>query len=892
MADQPSHFARVEALFERVAGLPADEREGELAAHATKDPDVAAEVRRMLTADAAIGDRLERTPVPGGAGGAGAEGDPEIEGFRIVKRIGAGGMGVVYEAQQISPRRRVALKLIRSGLLSEDLIRRFTLESEVLARLQHPGIAQIFEAGTSAAGEPFFAMEFVEGASLLRYADDAGLDRRARLELLAQVCDAVHHAHQKGVVHRDLKPSNILVTPDGQPKILDFGVARLADADMPAPTLATQAGQLVGTLAYMSPEQAAGDADRIDTRSDVYTLGVVMYQLLSGKLPVDVDDAPLLEALHRVREEAPTRLGALDTRWRGDVETIVGRALAKEPERRYSSAAELAEDIRRHLTDQPINARPPTATYHLRKFARRNRALVAAVCIVALTVLAALGVVSYALGEAVRQRGIAEEQRAEADAQTLIAQEHEAEAQKQAEITGEVSRFMHLDLLAAIVPGKGGADVTVREVVDTATQVVDESFADRPEIAGAVHTSIGNIYNVIGEYDASERELKRGVEQLEASLGRGHELSVFARQDLGDLYTTTGRFDEAREHIEGALANAEAAFGPTNERTLAVVLTLSNLERELGRYNEAVAALERIRAAVPDPIPADHSLAISSRNGLAGVYFETRRFEEALPYYEEMLEHRVETLGEDHPLTLTAMNNVAAAYEGLGRYDEAEPIFRRILAGEEAQLGVGHPDTLVTKHNLAFLLESMGRLEEAEPIYRETLEACREVFGPGHPGTITCTRSYSSLLLESGRPAEAEALIAGSIDDARESLGADHPLTVSLEFGLASAYRERGANAEAGELYEGAAVRLADIYGPADEMVLNAWLGAARSFLEAGDAERSEPIARRGLAAAEAELDAEAEMVLRLVAVLADACEGNGKQGEAEALRERLPSGP
>ncbi len=885
MSDKPSHFSRVATLFERVQDLDTGERDRVLNAEAPNDPEVVAEVRRMLAADAALGTSLERPPFETAAGIETNAEAPAINGFTIGRRLGAGGMGVVYEAEQTSPRRRVALKLIRSGLLNESLVRRFQLESEALGRLQHPGIASIFEAGTSDAGEPYFAMEYVEGSPLVRYALDNKLDRRDRLTLFAQVCDAVHHAHQKGVVHRDLKPSNILVTRDGEPKVLDFGVARVADADMHALTGATQAGQLLGTLAYMSPEQAAGDADRIDTRSDVYSLGVVLYELLSGKLPVEVDDAPLLEALHRVRELEPTRLGTLNTHWRGDVETIVGRALAKEPDRRYGSAAELAEDIRRHLDDQPINARPPTATYQLRKFARRNRALVGSVLVIALTVIGALIAVSFALNEAVRQREIADEQRSEAVRQREIADEQRAEAQQQAAITAEVSRFMHLDLLAAIVPGNEGTDVTVRQVVDTAAQVVDDSFPDRREISGAVHTTLGNIYNAIGDYQDSERELLRGVEQLEDALGPRHELSIFARQDLGSLYRTMGRLDAARRDTELALSHAEAAFGPDDERTLSIVVEIAELERESARFDAGIDTLQRVLDAVPD----DHPLAVRARNALGGIYFETRRFEDAIPLYREMHEHRVETLGKTHYLSLAALNNVAAALEGLGRYDEAEPIYREILDAEEEALGVGHPDTLVTKHNLAFLLQSTGRHEEAEPVFRETLAACRQVFGPAHPGTLTCTRSLASLLLETDRAAEAEALLSEALPHAREGLGPVHPMTTNLEMGLGQALLSRGADAEAAALFEAGAPQLEAAYGPADEAALNAWLGAARSQYKAGDTERSEAIARVSLGHAEPALGTDHPLVLRLVRVLADACEANGKTEEADSLRARLP---
>ncbi|MCK6459438.1 MAG: serine/threonine protein kinase, partial [Planctomycetes bacterium] len=297
--------------------------------------------------------------------------------FRIVRRIASGGMGVVYEAEQAHPRRSVALKVLHPGAASEEGRRRFGREAEILARLQHPGIAQVHVFGTVPAADgdsPFLAMELIHGVPLNAFA--RGLDTRRRLELLAKVCDAVAHAHANGVIHRDLKPSNILVTAAGEPKVLDFGVARLIDADT---ALRTRTGQVIGTLAYMSPEQATGDLDRVDTRSDVYALGVLGYEVLCGRLPHEIGSGALADAIRRIAEEEPPEPSSLDRGLRGDVSLILRKALAKEPARRYDGAAALAEDIRRHLRDEPIVARAPTATYQIRKFVRRHRALVGGV---------------------------------------------------------------------------------------------------------------------------------------------------------------------------------------------------------------------------------------------------------------------------------------------------------------------------------------------------------------------------------------------------------------------------------------------------------------------------------------------------------------------------------
>jgi WD40 repeat protein/predicted Ser/Thr protein kinase len=426
----------VQALFDRAVELPPEERAAFLDAACGGDAAVRAEVESLLAYDDgrnsdAGEERLLKSPVVRGtslpptdgevAPAASGAGLPQRIGhYRILRCIGEGGMGTVYEAEQDNPRRQVALKVIRAGAVSPGLLKRFSQEAHILGRLHHPGIAQIHEAGTAEDGRPFFAMEFIRGLPLDEYTRLRGLTSPARLEVLARVCDAVQHAHDQGIIHRDLKPGNIVVDETGQPKVLDFGVARVA-ADVRTTTARTEAGQILGTLGYMSPEQVTGDPTTVDQRSDVFALGVILFELLAGQLPCKLDHLPLPEVARVIREQEPTRLASINPACRGDIDTIVGKALDKDKARRYASAGELAADIRRHLGNEPILARPPSALYRMRKFARRHKALVGGVlAVMAALVVGLIGTILFAV-EAGRNAQAAKEKEKEARYQTYRA---------------------------------------------------------------------------------------------------------------------------------------------------------------------------------------------------------------------------------------------------------------------------------------------------------------------------------------------------------------------------------------------------------------------------------------------------------------------------------------
>ena len=476
-------YERLCELFTATFELSAEQRSAVLAERCDDDPSLRDEVEAMVARHAEDAAVLGTSALGVDATvlrpAANLEGK-RISHYHLKRAIGAGGMGAVYEAVQERPRRTVAVKVMNRGLRSRSSARRFEYESQILGRLRHPGIAQVFEAGTFQENEetvPYFAMEYIPGArTISQYANSTRLSTPERLELFIKVCHAVHHGHQKGVIHRDLKPANILVDGNGEPKIIDFGVARSTDSDMAVTTLQTDVGQLIGTLQYMSPEQCAADPHDLDTRSDIYSLGVVLFELLTDQLPYDVTKSPVHEAVQVVREATPIKPSTIDRTLRGDLETITLKALEKDRERRYASAIDLAQDLRRYLNHEPIQARPPSAMYHLRRFVRRNRPMAFAAAAIVLVLVGGIVATSWQSVLANDARELAVQARDEEADQRTKAETEKALAEA-------VYEFMH-HTLTAFPPGHH--DITLREVLDGAAATIDGEFPDQPLVEAEV----------------------------------------------------------------------------------------------------------------------------------------------------------------------------------------------------------------------------------------------------------------------------------------------------------------------------------------------------------------------------------------------------------------------
>ncbi len=557
--DRTRH-ARITELFGEVCDLPPEVRARRLREACGDDPSLIADVESLLLAEVkpvlrapALGEGFSLTGTAGGMREPG-EGEPVIArrfGAYTVRRcINAGGMAVVYEAEQEHPHRVVALKVLRGGLLSRSALKRFHLESEVLGRLQHPGIARIYDAGMhreaaspeGAPGLPYFAMELIDGSPITRYAREHGLDLRGRMELVARVCDAVQHAHQHGVIHRDLKPANILVDQTGQPKILDFGVARATDSDLLVTTLHTEAGQLVGTIPYMSPEQVVGDPAGVDTRSDVYALGVILYELLGGRLPYPVTETAIPEAARLIREQEPATLASIDRALRGDPSTIAARALEKDKSRRYQSAAELGADIQRFLTHEPIVARPASTLYQLGKMARRKKGVFVAAGLAVLTLIAAT---------AVSVRLAVEAERARARAVGALSE------------TEGVSEYL-LDLF---LESPDQATINRQQLLERAEQRLAGKPVREPRVEAKVREYIGHGWNKLNYGDLAEPHLARALEIRRALGTRDADmvksLHLMAMQRFGQ-----GRVPEGQGLLREALAARRELLGADHMTTV------------------------------------------------------------------------------------------------------------------------------------------------------------------------------------------------------------------------------------------------------------------------------------------------------------------------------------
>ncbi|MEM7232667.1 MAG: tetratricopeptide repeat protein [Planctomycetota bacterium] len=711
--------------------------------------------------------------------------------YTVLSRIGAGGMGIVYEAEQASPKRRVALKLL-SGLGSTDeyRVRLFRREGQSLARLEHPGIAAIYEAGTAEDGEHWLAMEYVDGEPLsawltvdaARNAREARDRLEERVRLLSEICHAIGYAHGRGVIHRDIKPANILVQASEETKkrknavrlkILDFGLARLTAEEGEEASVVTEPGQVQGTLAYMSPEQARGDPEAIDVRSDVYSLGVLLHQMLTGELPHQLTGLPIHEAVRTICEDEVRPVTQIGTALGGrpippDLATILATALQKDPERRYASALALAGDLDRFLADQPILARPPSTFYLVGKIVRRHRGAVAAAGIFVLLLVVFIATLLVQRSEIIMQRDL---------------------ARVEAQTARRITDFLE-NLYTSVDPGRTrGRELTVKEVFLEAIPRVDRELKDEPEIQSRLLNSMGRLLVVLGEFNKAQELLTRSREIRITHFGEGSAEVLKTDSNLIDFETESGDYESARARVDRAIEAAGRL--PDNEELLAELWNQKGvIQKTKGETKEAEESYEKSlsfhRKHAAGKLDGDGVEALANLGELhrfLNNYDDAdRRFQEALKFYESQY-------GTNHPRTASMLSRIARLENDRRNFDVAEKLHRRVLEIRTVLFGEVHVSVASSTNELACSIDDQRRWPEAEPIHRKALAMRKKVLPATHQDIGTSLNNLAENLRRQGKfrdaiplYKEAEALVV-------TSLGADHPHAAALNLNLSLAYR-------------------------------------------------------------------------------------------------------
>ncbi len=886
----------LKSLFDAAVNLPPEDRDAFLKSRCADDQELYDQLKEMVDADTRENSLLDGLAVdnvepqkPDSFSGR------QVGAYRILHEIASGGMGQVFLAERTSGQfqQQVALKIIKQGPNSEIALKRFRDEIQIMARLQHPNIARLYDGGINEDGLSYFTMEYIEGEPIDTYCDTHKLSIRQRLRLFLTVCAAVQYAHRNLIVHRDIKPGNILVTDGGMVKLLDFGIAKALAAEEAEPAggsaALTQTGMYLLTPEYAAPEQTRGDP--VTTATDVYSLGMVLYELLTGRRPYELPSGspaeleriigstdPVkpstairtagtgeettrnLQNLSRLRDTHP---GSLRKELAGDLDNICLKALRKEPERRYDSAGQLKEDIERHLNGFPVRARTDTFSYRTGKFIRRYRAGLMVILAVFLLTGSLTAYYTYKLSQ---QRDLAR------------LESHKA---------AQVSQFL-INLFEVSDPGHSkGETITARELLDRGAARIEKELVKQPEVQATLYGVIGEVYSQLGLYKAAEPLFRKAIHIQEHYAGRELLSAAKNMDNLAMLLKTTGRYQSCDSLLQRALKIQMDILGPQHPD---VAQTISSRAALLHDEGDAPGSIKLYRKALgiwkenpgEEFVPATiamNDLALLYHEGglnekadslyrkalklqrkllgdvhpevattlfnLAQVTQDLSKFKEAEEYYREVLSLDIKLLGPDHPTIAFDLTALARIRERRGNFRQADSLYRQALDIREKRLGNENLDVLYSLDNLGAFLTKRGKLKEAEAYLHQALETGARIFGDNHPQYVRSQYHLASVLKETGRLDSAEALFRRTLQKRRELLGDDHPYVAHSQLALADLLLEERRFDEAEKLMNDAMAILHKKYPTSQWQVATGEIHLAQLYLAMGDLQRSDPIYRR-----------------------------------------------